>query len=517
MSTEPRTEARAVLAENREDYALRPVPASYQRWSVSSLFGVMFGITTAMFFFSWGGTLVHAYGTTNLVIGLVVATIIVGALAYLWTSAASSSGLGSDLLTRGAGFGFLGSSVTSLIFAVNSLIFFAFEGAIMANAVMAQWLAIPAWLVYLVTGGVFIPLTWYGLRLVNILMWVTLPVFAVFITLTIWQAAQTSVQVDFWSYQPENGVDTVAGPPVLQLLAAAFGVAGTIPVAADFGRFIPAERRRVGSFVVGPVFAAVTFLGPTLLGAWLSLRFAETDPGKYLPAVFGVGGVLFVITTQVRINLSNAYSGSLQFAGLFCRVFGVTPGRHWFVILTVGLGTVLMFGDLYSRLNAVLTFGGVFMLAWIACVVADMTINKRLLRLSPPGFEYRRSQLPAFNPVGLGALGGALVVAVPLAFGLCGPLGMTLAPFVAAAVAFVLVPVLAAATKSRYYTARSSAHAVSVESLVECVVCGERHVSEDFVECPFHKGAVCSVCCASERACRSLCKNENSDIERTLA
>ncbi|NIH81891.1 purine-cytosine permease family protein [Amycolatopsis viridis] len=512
------TEVSENWAENREDYALRPVPSSYQRWSVPSLFGVMFGITTAMFFFSWGGTLVHAYGTVNLVVGLLVATVIVGALAYLWTSAASRSGLGSDLLTRGAGFGFLGSTVTSLIFAVNSLLFFAFEGSIMANAVMAQWPSVPRWLVYAGAGAVFIPLTWYGLRLVNILMWVTLPVFAVFMALTIWHAAHTPVDVGFWSYRPAAGAGPDAGPPVLQLLAAAFGVAGTIPVAADFGRFIPARRRRLGSFVVGPVFAAVTFLGPTLLGAWLSLRFGETDPGKYLPGVFGVWGVLFVVTTQLRINLSNAYSGSLQFAGFFCRVFGVTPGRHWFVVLTVVLGGALMFGDLYSRLNAVLTFGGVFMLAWIACVVADMTINKRLLRLSPPQFEYRRSRLPALNPVGLGAIAGALVVSVPPAFGLFGPLGMTLAPFVAAAAAFVLVPAIALATKGRYYTVASTAEeVVPGDDLVRCVVCSERHAPADFVSCPFHRGAICSVCCAAERSCRSLCKNTTAELERTPA
>ncbi|WP_131735661.1 purine-cytosine permease family protein [Actinomadura roseirufa] len=496
----------AEWTENREDHALRPVPPTYQQWSVSSLFGVMFGITTAMFFFSWGGTLVHAYGTRDLVIGLLLATVIVGALAYLWTDAASRTGLGSDLLTRGAGFGFLGSTATSLIFAVNSLLFFAFEGSIMANAVMAQWPHVPSWLVHAVTGAVFIPLTWYGMRLMSILMWVTLPVFAVFITLTIWHAAHTSAAPGFWSYEPAHPAGGAAGPPVLQLLAAAFGVAGTIPVAADFGRFIPARRRRVGSLVVGPVFTAATFLGPTLLGAWLSLRFDETDPGHYLPAVFGVSGVLFVITTQLRINLSNVYSGSLQFAGLFCRIFGVTPGRHWFVVLTAGLGTALMFGDLYGRLNAVLTVGGVFITAWIACVVADMTINKRLLRLSPPGFEYRRSRLRALNPVGLGAIAGALAVSTPLAFGAAGPLGKTIASFVAAAAAFVLAPAIALATRGRHYTVPSTAGDVTSDATATCTVCGEEHAAADVVTCPFHRGPVCSVCCAAERKCKSLCK-----------
>ncbi|MGW6458373.1 purine-cytosine permease family protein [Streptomyces sp. NPDC055078] len=502
------TDSDSDWSENREDYALRPVPAGYQQWSVFSLFGVMFGITTAMFFFSWGGTLVHAYGTRNLLIGMGTATLVVGVLAYLWTSAASRSGLASDLLTRGAGFGFLGSTGTSLIYTLNTLIFFAFEGAIMANAVMAQWPHIPSWVVYLATGGIFIPLAWYGMRLMNILMWITLPVFLVFLALTIWNAADTSVSVDFWSYEPAALSSPDAGPAILQVMAAALGVAGTIPVAADIGRFIPAKRRRIGAFIVGPVFAAATFLGPTLLGAWLSLRFGESDPGRYLPAVFGVWGVVFVITTQLRINLSNAYSASLQFAGLFNRVFRVTPGRHWFVVLTVGLGTVLMFGDLYSRLNAVLTFGAVFMTAWIAAVVSDIVINKGLLRISPQGYEYRRARLPHVNPVGIGAITGALVLTVPLAFGIAGPFGKTLAPFISAAIAFVLAPVIALATGGRHYTAASTATDHPAPGQVACVVCAEEHAAADIVTCPFHRGAVCSVCCASERACKSLCKTE---------
>ncbi len=39
-----------------------------------------------------------------------------------------------DLLTRGAGFGYFGSTLTSLIYASFCFIFFALEGAIMAQA-----------------------------------------------------------------------------------------------------------------------------------------------------------------------------------------------------------------------------------------------------------------------------------------------------------------------------------------------------------------------------------------------
>ncbi len=45
---------------------------------------------------------------------------------------AARYGLDMDLLTRGAGFGYIGSTITSLIYASFTFIFFALEAAVMA-------------------------------------------------------------------------------------------------------------------------------------------------------------------------------------------------------------------------------------------------------------------------------------------------------------------------------------------------------------------------------------------------
>ena len=131
--------------ERREDYALRFVPLGYRRWSWISLLGVMLGISTAMFFLAWGGQLAQAYGTRNLLIGMILGTLFIGAVGYFFTSISSITGLDSDLITRGAGFGFMGSAVTSLIYSFNFLMFSAFEGSIMANAIHARFEPIPLW------------------------------------------------------------------------------------------------------------------------------------------------------------------------------------------------------------------------------------------------------------------------------------------------------------------------------------------------------------------------------------
>ena len=47
---------------------------------------------------------------------------------------AARHGLDMDLLTRGAGFGYLGSTLTSLVYASFTFIFFALEAAILGQA-----------------------------------------------------------------------------------------------------------------------------------------------------------------------------------------------------------------------------------------------------------------------------------------------------------------------------------------------------------------------------------------------
>jgi len=438
-------------AENREDYAQDRVPLPYRQWSTVSLFGVMFGITTAMFFLSWGGTLVLAYGTKTLVIGMVIAGLVIGGLAYAWSKKASATGLGADLMSRSSGFGYYGSAVTSLIYTLTFLMFFAFEGSIMANAIHTQWPSIPKAAIYVFTGVVIIPLTWYGMRLMNVLMWVTLPIYAVFLVITIVEAAHTGRTVDFWSYVPAHTATPEAGPALLQVLAAALAVLSQVTISADMGRFIPPQRRTSGALIVGFFSQILTFVGCGILGGWLTLRFGVSDPGAYLPQIMGAWGVLFVIITQIRINVTNIYSGSIIYSTLFTRIFRFSPGRHWWVVLTTALGTALMFGDIYSRLNQVLTFEAVFIIAWVMAVVADMFVIKRWLKLVPDDSPYERHELRRYNPVGLIAVGIALVVAVPMSFGLAGPLGITLAPFVSGVLSFVVTPIVALATRGRYY------------------------------------------------------------------
>lgn len=446
-------DSRTTKNQERNDYADERVPVAFRTWSTSSIFGVMFGVTTAMIFLSWGGVLVTQFGTMPLVIGMVLSTVFIGGCAVVFSIRASKTGLGAEMLSRSSGFGHLGSIPVALIFALAMIMYFAFEGGIMVNAIHAQFTAAPKWVIILVFAALILPLTIYGMKAMNVIMWVTLPIYIVFMIITIVIAIGYggSSGVDFWSFQPDH-VDTSAGPPVLQILAASLGYATQVALSADTGRLIDPSKAVRGSFLVGGLSQLLVFMVCTLLGAWLALQFKEADPGIYLPAIMGIWGVLFVVVTQLRINVVNIYSSSISLTTIGKRISSRAPNRSFWVVVAIAIGTIAMLTDLYSRITSVMAFAAIFLLAWVMTIVADLLIVRKILKIVPDDESpYRNGELPQFNPVGLTAVGVSVVVGVPLGLGAAGAVGVTLAPFVAGVLPLIVVPVAAALTRGRTY------------------------------------------------------------------
>jgi purine-cytosine permease-like protein len=433
------------LKQHGDDYALQKVPESYKHWSWVSLFGVMLSITTAMFYFAWGGGLVLAYGTKDFFLAMVFGTIIIGSIGYFLVKITSETALDTDLLTISSGFGFRGAGFTSLIYSVIFLMFFALEGTIMSQAVHTQFPHLPLHLLYVFFGLVFIPLTWYGIKLMNYIMWITLPIYITLVIPAIVRASHTGAHIAFWSYTPTHATAPLAGPALLQLISAVMALTVNATVTGDVGRFIPKSQRKIATFMIGYVYEALTFMGAAMLGAWFALKLHQSNPGVYMPALLGIWGMFFVVVTQLRINVLNTYSGSLSFSNFFARAFNFRPGRQWMVFLVAIISTIFMFAGILAHLTQVLNFEAIFILAWIMAVISDILINKRLLKLSPETYAIDKNKVPAFDPVGLTALALALAISLPMVFNALGPLWVTLAPFVSAAIAFVTPPLVAQA------------------------------------------------------------------------
>lgn len=428
----------------REDFALQDVPEEYRRWTVPSLFGVTLAIPSALVFFATGGALVSAYGTRNLIDGLVIATVFIGAIGYFWTDRACRSGLDSDLMSIRAGFGIVGSAVTSLIYSANFVMFFALEESIIVDAVQARY-DVPKWPLLLALGLVVVLLTWHGVSTLTRLMWLTLPLFVGFTVWLMVEASGVDSTGSFWAYGPPSRDELSALPPIVGVLLA-FIVNAT--VAADIGRFIPERRRSFGAKLLGVVLQVVCFFGSTMIGAWVTFKLGgNANPGVYLVSVLGTAGVLFVLVTQTRINTINVYSGSLALSNFFARSVKVVPGRHVWVVATTAVATLLTLTGLYKRLLDVLTFESVFVMGWVMAVTSYLIFNPRLT--GRDSLADRTTPIPTIQAEGVVSLGLALAVSVPMAFGALGQTGRTWAPMASGAVAFMVVPLVILWKRSR--------------------------------------------------------------------
>src|SRR5262249_15570404 len=120
----------------------------------------------------------------------------------------------------------------------------------------------------------------------------------------------------------------------------------------------------------------------------------------------------FVILSQIKINVTNAYSGSLSWSNFFSRILHWHPGRAVWVILNVVIALLLMELNLFDTLQYILRFYSSVAIAWIGAIVADLVINKTILKLSPPYIEFKRAHLYRFNPVGCVSTLIALIISV---------------------------------------------------------------------------------------------------------
>jgi hypothetical protein len=144
-------------------------------------------------------------------------------------------------------------------------------------------------------------------------------------------------------------------------------------------------------------------------------------------------------------------------------------------------------------------------IAWIAAMGSDLVINKRWLKLSPPGLVFHRAHLFNVNPVGFGSMVVAGAVSMVAYYGVFGATAAALSPFFALGIAVVLPPVIAVATRGGWYVARTSDLPAGATEL-PCTVCEGSYDTVDMATCPHHGGTICSLCCSTEGTCHDMCK-----------
>jgi signal transduction histidine kinase/CheY-like chemotaxis protein/purine-cytosine permease-like protein len=546
-----------VASETLEDYALRYTPQRFRKWSEWRVANTAFGAASFLILEAVGATLLVQYGFANAFWAIVVTGLIIFLAGVPISMYAARYGVDMDLLTRGAGFGYIGSTLTSLIYASFTFIFFALEAAVMAYALELALGVPPVW-GYLVCALVVIPLVTHGVSAISRLQLWTQPLWLVMLVVPFVFVLVRDPGA-FAGIVHYNGARPGATGFDLHL----FGAALTVGIAlitqmgeqADYLRFMPertpatARRWWAGVLAGGPgwvVLGVFKMLGGALL-AYLAITHMvpverAVDPNQmYLAAyeyVFPNYGwavaatALFVVISQLKINVTNAYAGSLAWSNFFSRVAHSHPGRVVWVVFNALIAFMLMEMNVFEALGDVLGLFANIAIAWMMAVVADLVINKPL-GLSPPGIEFKRAHLWDINPVGVGAMALASLLSITAHLGLFGPLAQAFSAVIALGTALVVSPLLAWATGGKYYIARGTEGAEAAAfapagpravrwarivqdaggdgayqrlRVQQCVICEREYEGPDMAHCPAYQGPICSLCCTLDARCGDLCK-----------
>ncbi|NES98716.1 MAG: histidine kinase, partial [Desertifilum sp. SIO1I2] len=96
-----------VATETLEDYALRFTPKSFRKWSELLVANTAIGGISFLALEAIGGSLAISYGFANSFWAIVIVSIIIFLAGLPICYYASEYNIDMDLLTRGAGFGYL--------------------------------------------------------------------------------------------------------------------------------------------------------------------------------------------------------------------------------------------------------------------------------------------------------------------------------------------------------------------------------------------------------------------------
>ena len=526
---------RWVANQTLEDYALRFTAKSARRFSSDRISQTAIGAISFLALEAIGGAITLSYGTTNAFFAIVAASIAMLAIGLPISRYAIRHGVDIDLLTRGASFGYIGSTITSLIYASFTFMLFAIEASIMSGALELAF-GLPVWIGYIVSALVVIPLVTHGVQLISRFQLVTQPFWIILNILPfIFIAFMDSGKFDLWV--AFEGIHHAASQPgtFAPFRLVEFGAASAVILAlmsqigeqVDFLRFLPPEgqtslRRRIAVFLAGPgwviVGAPKLLAGSFLVVLTLSSGVPATeaaDPSHMYAVAFGYmipnekAALLlmaaFVVVSQLKINVMNAYAGSLAWSNFFSRLTHSHPGRVVWLVFNVAIALLLMELGIYRLLEETLGIFSIIATAWLCTISADLFINKPL-GLAPPGIEFKRAHLYDINPVGTGTLILSAGIALFAHFGLFGAVAASLAPYIALVAALIISPLIAWATKGKFYLARKPRRQWKNLTGITCSICQHPFEPEDMAWCPAYSAPICSLCCSLDSRCHDMCK-----------
>ena len=525
-----------VANETMEDYSLRYAARSFRRWSPFVIANTALGGISFLALEAIGGAITLNYGFSNAFPAILIVCLIVFITNLPIAYYSSRYNVDMDLLTRGAGFGYIGSTITSLIYAGFTFIFFALEAAIMAQA-LEIYFGLPIVIGYITSSIVIIPITFFGVTWISQLQLITQPVWVVMLVAPFVFIFYKEPEVlSQWIHFAGARGDAFEFS-YLQFGAATgvlFALVVQIGEQVDYLRFLPdkTDKNRFswwgtvicagpGWIIIGGLkILAGSLLAVIAVGAGLAFSNAVEPIHMYIkayeyvsddPWIVLTAAALFVLISQVKINVTNAYAGSLAWSNFYSRVTHYHPGRVVWLIFNILISLLLMLMGVFETLETVLAIYSILAIAWIGAIFADLIVLKPL-GISPAFIEFKRAYLYNVNPVGCGAMAIASVIALAAFAGTLGAVAEAYSAPLSLGTSFFAAIVIGVATQGRYYIARNNplADESASSETIQCVICSYSYETQDMAQCPFYEGPICSLCCSLDAHCHDVCKSPDN-------
>ncbi|RYZ64005.1 MAG: hybrid sensor histidine kinase/response regulator, partial [Proteobacteria bacterium] len=334
-----------VASQTLEDYALRYTAARARR-SIFRVGNTALGPIAFLACEAIGGAITLAYGFSNAAYGIVGFCALMFLIGLPICYYAARYGVDIDLLTRGAGFGYIGSTLTSLIYASFTFLLFG----------------IPLFVAHLLSALVVIPIALYGISLISRMQIATQPIWLVLqfvpLAVIVWRHPENVAGWTGFSGAHGNADGSINWLLLGTVASILLSLLPQIGEQVDYLRFLPertAENRRrwwATLLLTGPGWVGIggfkllagSFLAYLLVRSGIAVADADDPTSMYLlafreslgsPTVALVLTGVFVIVCQLKINVTNAYAGSIAWSNFFSRVTHSHPGRVVWLVFNV--------------------------------------------------------------------------------------------------------------------------------------------------------------------------------------
>ena len=492
-----------VVAEQRaEDYAQHAVPLT-ARVPRFKLLMANWSLLSAMVWLFYGALVSTLYGTRQAVIGLVLSVVVYSLLSWFLTAWSVKTGLNPSLLSRRM-FGTYGASLTALLIAASTTYYAVFESSVLAEAFHIHFGApgIRWW--YLIVVVAVLPLmvgsvqTWMD-RINAYLM----PIYIVGVIAAVVVATVRHDGPSTWtSFAGVVPAEARPLPGWLLTFCIYMGIWLLLTTGTEFSRLARPQDLRFHQHVTfGWVYYGWMFLLNGLAGIYLVRTVLPSDPTAEVGVVqaivttLGLWGVLLTVVTQIRVNTLNYYLSSINWGRLAARLFGLRLPRPVWVVIVAVAAYLLMLTDVFSSLQKVLAWQGVFLVSWVGIVFTHFVLTPADRRDGP---EFRPGRLRAVTP-GLGvwvvaAAAGIYLTQNPESFPRLSPL----APVAALAVSVVLYAAVLKLAPSGLLRREGDPREEVDDawaSRVACHVCDRSYTAVEMDRDPAADGApICAAC-----------------------